>query len=74
MPNNLVYNKYGTYFVNLSLYIKSGFNPIIMKTLKVLAILLLATFSFQAVNAQTKHRHKRHHSIKRHHHRIKKHH
>ena len=45
-----------------------------MKTLKVLAILLLATFSFQIVNAQVNHHHKRHHSIKRHHHRIKKHH
>ncbi|MBS1520754.1 MAG: hypothetical protein JST50_07160 [Bacteroidetes bacterium] len=45
-----------------------------MKTLKVLAIILLATFSFQAVNAQAKHHHKRHHSIKpSHHHKIKRH-
>jgi len=44
-----------------------------MKTLKVLAIILLATFSYQTINAQTKQNHKRHHSIKQHHHRIKKH-
>ena len=43
-----------------------------MKALKVLVIVLLATFSFQAVNAQVRH-HKRHHKIVRHHHRIKKH-
>ncbi len=41
-----------------------------MKSLKVLTIVLLATFSFSAVNAQVTHhkkaRHKMHH--KRHHH------
>jgi len=45
-----------------------------MKTLKILAIVLLATFSYQAANAQSVHQHKRHHSIKRHHHMLKKHH
>jgi hypothetical protein len=45
-----------------------------MKNLKALAIILLVTFSCQAVNAQAKQSHKRHHSIKQHHHRIKKHH
>lgn len=45
-----------------------------MKTLKLLMIILLASFSYQAVNAQTSQHHKRHHSIKRHHHIVKKHH
>lgn len=43
-----------------------------MKALRVLAIILLATFSYQVVNAQAVH-HKRHHSIKRHHHMLKRH-
>ena len=34
-----------------------------MKALKVLMIILLATFSYQAANAQTRHHHKRHHRI-----------
>jgi len=44
-----------------------------MKALKVFVIILLATFSYQAVNAQTVHRkrhpvhHKKHHHVKRHH-------
>ena len=45
-----------------------------MNTLKVLAIILLVTFGYKAVNAQAKPNHKRHHSIKQHHHRIKKYH
>jgi len=46
-----------------------------MKALKVLIIILLATFSFQAVNAQVHHRyHKKHHKVIRKHHRIVKHH
>jgi hypothetical protein len=44
-----------------------------MKALKVLVIILLATFSFQAANAQVKHHHKRHHKIAKRHHRIVKH-
>jgi hypothetical protein len=36
-----------------------------MKAIKVVMILLLATFGFTAVNAQTVHHHRKHH---RHHH------
>jgi hypothetical protein len=38
-----------------------------MKTLKALAIVLLAIFSFSAVNAQPMHHHVVHHYHKRHH-------
>jgi len=42
-----------------------------MKALRVLVIVLLATFGYQVVNAQQVPHHKRHHSIKpNHHHRI----
>ena len=47
-----------------------------MKALKVFVIILLATFSYQAVNAETIHHkrravhHKKHH-VKRHHHVVK---
>jgi len=44
-----------------------------MKALKVLAIVLLAAFSFTAVNAQ-RHPKFRHHPPMRHHHRIIRHH
>ncbi|HTD41658.1 MAG TPA: hypothetical protein VK671_13610 [Mucilaginibacter sp.] len=43
-----------------------------MKTLRVLAIILLTALSYQAANAQAKH-HKRHHTIKQHHHMLKRH-
>lgn len=42
-----------------------------MKAVKVLAIVLIAMFSYNAVSAQTMH-HKKH--FKRHHHRVVKHH
>jgi hypothetical protein len=44
-----------------------------MKALKVFAILLLAMFSYSAVNAQTVHHryHKRHRVIRHHHHVVK---
>ncbi len=39
-----------------------------MKSLKVLAIVMVAVFSFTAVDAQTHHHHmKRHHHHRRHH-------
>jgi hypothetical protein len=44
-----------------------------MKALKVLVIILLATFSFQAANAQVRNHHKRHHKMAKRHHRIVKH-
>ncbi|MDO3626646.1 hypothetical protein [Mucilaginibacter sp. BT774] len=44
-----------------------------MKALKVLVIILLASFSYHVANAQTAHHHKRHHSVKRHHHMLKRH-
>jgi len=47
-------------------------NPTNMKALRVLLIILLATFSYGAVNAQTVHRkavhHKKHMKHHRHHH------
>jgi hypothetical protein len=49
-----------------------------MKALKVLIIVLLATFSYSALSAQSVHHkryHKRHHVAKHHHkHRVAKHH
>jgi hypothetical protein len=51
-----------------------------MKALKVLIVILLATFSFQAAQAQVehkpvKHHHRKHHKVVRHHHKVvKKHH
>lgn len=46
---------------------------LIMKALKVLVIILLATFSFQAASAQVRHHHKKYHKVVRRHHRIVKH-
>jgi|GEM_PF-1955119 len=47
-------------------------NPTDMKAIRVLLIILLATFSYAAVNAQTMHRkavhHKKHVKHHRHHH------